>query len=474
MDQRKTPIIDVLNHFVEQQNVSFHVPGHKNGQIISSQFPPDFSHFLQFDVTELTGLDDFHSPSGMIAEGQRLLTDLYQTRKSYFLVNGSTVGNLAMILSVCEEGDTVFVQRNCHKSILHALMIAKVEPVFLEPEYDAKLRVANGVALSTIKLALRKFPQVKAVVLTYPNYYGLTYELQEIIKLIHDRGGYVLVDEAHGPHFIIGKPFPESSLLKGADIVIQSAHKMLPAMTMGSFLHVNGGKVSIERLEFYLHALQSSSPSYPIMASLDLARSYVASFNKEDIDYTLKQREDFIDLLQKKELEVITADPLTDPLKLVVRNNTISGYGLQKQLEDYGVYTELADPYQVLFVLPLLKKGMDHFYEKAVKKLVDFRCQRGNQTTNLVDSIEGNLKVSKLAISYKDMKDRKERWIPLDKAVGEVSSKMVIPYPPGIPLFMQGEEITKEQVVVLQVLKRNGAHIQGDHRLEDNQVAVFC
>lgn len=184
------------------QPVSFHVPGHKNGQLAGGEEADYFKDILKLDATELSGLDDLHSPEGVILKAQKLLADLYGVPKSFFLVNGSTSGNLAMVMSAAKENETVLVQRNCHKSILNGITLARAKPVFLAPEFNEEWGVAGGVALETVKEAIRQNPEAKALILTYPNYYGMVFNIESIIEYAHDRGVPVLVDEAHGAHLI--------------------------------------------------------------------------------------------------------------------------------------------------------------------------------------------------------------------------------------------------------------------------------
>ena len=266
MNQSKTPLFDQLMKHHEGNPISFHVPGHKYGQVFPEKGRNYFSDILKMDATEITGLDDLHSAEGVILEAEKLLADLYRTQRSFFLVNGSTVGNLAMTLSTIKEDEIVLVQRNSHKSIMNGIKLANARPVFISPEYDLDYRVAGGLSYESVKSALIQYPNARAIILTYPNYYGMTVDLKSIIDLAHAHNIPVLVDEAHGVHFIAGDYFPPSAVELGADIVVQSAHKTLPAMTMGAFLHYQSRLVSSSNLQFYLQALQSSSPSYPLMA----------------------------------------------------------------------------------------------------------------------------------------------------------------------------------------------------------------
>jgi len=238
MKQDETPLYSALSKHKNQNPISFHVPGHKNGALFPEIASKDFDHILKLDVTELTGLDDLHDAEGVIAQAEELTADLYGVLHSSFLINGSTVGNIAMILGTCSKGDRVLVQRNSHKSIINGLQLAEVQPIFISPEYDDLIKVPTGVSFHSVKKGIEEYPDTKAIIVTYPNYYGHAIELRSILELAHERNIPVLVDEAHGAHFIL-EGFPESAVTLGADIVIHSAHKTLPAMTMGSFLHFN-------------------------------------------------------------------------------------------------------------------------------------------------------------------------------------------------------------------------------------------
>ncbi|WP_413304853.1 aminotransferase class I/II-fold pyridoxal phosphate-dependent enzyme [Bacillus sp. 1P10SD] len=473
--QMDTPLFKALMEHNKKDPISFHVPGHKSGLNIQSEARRFFEQILKIDVTELSGLDDLHSPEGVILEAEQLLAEIFQTKKSFFLVNGSTVGNLAMIMATCSENDTVLVQRNCHKSILNALRLAKVRPIFLEPEYTHDWKVATGVSIETVKEAISLYPNVKAIILTYPNYYGIVSDLEGIINQAHLHHIPVLVDEAHGAHFIIGHPFPASAVQLGADIVVQSAHKTLPAMTMGSYLHVNGQLVDVNKVRDYLQIFQSSSPSYPIMASLDLARKYLATYTQQDLDDLQTGIQHF-----KAELEGVPGIKVLeyphqkgDLLKITIQTRcSLSGFELQRRLEEEAVYTELADPYNVLFVLPLLKEGQRYPFEDTARKIkkvckdLPFHEQKSKLTMS-------NRKVSELAIPYKEMDNLESMDVPITEAIGSVCAETIIPYPPGIPLLLKGEEITNERINQLQRLLKTGARFQGCSCLTKEMIRVF-
>lgn len=475
-NQLTTPLYDVLIEHVKKKPVSFHVPGHKNGVINQPEANPYFKQVLQIDATELSGLDDLHSPEGAILEAEALLADLYQTKKSYFLVNGSTAGNLAMIMAACEEGKKVLVQRNCHKSILNGLSLAKADPVFLEPEFNPEWKVPSGISIETIKESIKLYPEATALILTYPNYYGMGYELQEIIEEAHLHQIPVLVDEAHGPHFIIGDPFPPSALQLGADLVVQSAHKTLPAMTMGSYIHVNSCLINGSRVKEYLAMFQSSSPSYPIMASLDLARKYLASYNQQDLTFLLSKIEHFKEELAKiPAIKVLDyANCHGDPLKITIQSRCgLSGFELQSRMEQVSIFTELADPQNVLFIFPLLKEGQSFLVEETVLKIKE--ALSGMPIHDIQEEIEqDSQKISTLAIPFKEMGNLAVKEVHISAAEGEVAGETIIPYPPGIPLLMKGERITIEKLDQLNRLLKSGARFQGGSLLKNGRIKTFC
>lgn len=472
MNQSKTPLFSKLINHQKGNPISFHVPGHKYGEVFPDEGQAYYRDLLKIDATELTGLDDLHSPDGVIFEAEQLLTEMYHTEKSYFLVNGSTVGNLAMILAAVGEDDIVLVQRNSHKSIMNGLRLAKAQPVFIGPEFDPVFGVAGGVDGELVRSALNQYPAAKALILTYPNYYGLTYDLKSIIELAHERGIPVLVDEAHGVHFTAGDYFPVSAVELGADVIVQSAHKTLPAMTMGAFLHFQGKLVCQTQLEFYLQSLQSSSPSYPIMASLDLARSYLGTYTKDDMNYLQEVIGQFCKAVNL--LESIRVLQGNDPLKITIQSTgSLTGFELQQLLESVGVFTELADPKNVLLVLPLLKKGLPHRLQEAAGKIAiaASRIPKSKQVPQL--NFTSKKTISALSFGYKQMEKLDTEFIDLELAVGRVCAESVIPYPPGIPLCLPGESISTEDVETLLSLKGMGAKVQGGEQLRAGKIKVF-
>ncbi|KUP43302.1 hypothetical protein AVR63_17865 [Bacillus velezensis] len=469
-----TPLYTALMKHAHRNTYSFHVPGHHNGDVFFDEAKSVYQSLLSIDMTEITGLDDLHHPTGVIKEAQDLVSRFYGSQESFFLVNGTTAGNLAMILAVCEPGEPILIQRNCHKSVFHAAALAGAKPVYLAPEIDENMHVPAHVSLSVIEKALASYPNAKGLVLTNPTYYGHAADLTAAVNKAHSYGVPVLVDEAHGAHFVLGQPFPPSSLAMGADAVVQSAHKTLPAMTMGSYFHLNSTRIDRDRLTYYVSSLQSSSPSYPIMASLDTARAYVQGIAEKG---TLPVHMERIEKIKRKfasisSIEIIEPSGYglrADPLKLILRSKLgHSGYSLQRILESEGIVAELADEYQVLLVLPI---GGRRMIEQATVRNIQQKLEN-TPPNKLPDAVNWTFpSISTLEYPQNEMRKFTKEPADINKAAGRLHAGNIIPYPPGIPLIMDGERITEEIVQKLSRLIGMDAYIQG--LLNGEQLLVY-
>ncbi|MEC5425021.1 aminotransferase class I/II-fold pyridoxal phosphate-dependent enzyme [Virgibacillus sp. C22-A2] len=458
MKQHWIPLYQSLIQFKENNPISFHVPGHKNGTIFPEQARGYFDSILKFDMTELTGLDDLHAPTEAIAKAEMLAADFFHADHTFFLVGGSTAGNLAMILATCSAGDKIIVQRNSHKSIMNGLELSGAKPVFIAPEYDPRVDRYTHPSLDTVRKALQRHPDVKAVVLTYPDYFGKTYEIKDMIELVHEYHVPVLVDEAHGVHFSLGNPLPTSALELGADVVVQSAHKMAPAMTMASFLHMKSRFVSMEKVAHYLQMIQSSSPSYPLMASLDIARSFLATLKKEEIGSILQSVIKIRGILERtKYWDVLIAD---DPLKLTLHmKQGVSAKDVAELFEKQNIFPELVTHNQILLIHGLAPfQKMGHL-RKAVKRVNE---QLKNSVNHDIIDIAGLFPetIQELTLSYQAMNKLQTIHVPFTEAIGYRAAEAVIPYPPGVPLVLKGETITATHIDVIERMRIQGVRIQ--------------
>ncbi|MFZ3578518.1 aminotransferase class I/II-fold pyridoxal phosphate-dependent enzyme [Virgibacillus sp. DJP39] len=459
--QRETPIYNKLVNFSGKKPISFHVPGHKNGTLFPEQAKAVFGSALSLDMTELSGLDDLHAPFGVIAEAEELASDYFGSDHTFFLVGGSTAGNLAMILSVCSDGDKIIVQRNSHKSVMNGLELAGARPVFIAPEYDHTVNRYTSPSLDSIKQAIDLNPDSKGVVLTYPDYFGKTYDIKSVIDYAHVHNIPVLVDEAHGVHFSLGEPFPNSALELGADLVVQSAHKMAPSMTMSSYLHMNTPLILKQDISHYLQMIQSSSPSYPLMASLDLARSFLATMSHNDIKLILKSVRDIRSLFAESTLwDVLPITDRDDPLKITLQTKPgLSGLDVAHAFEEKGIYPELATYNQILFIHGLAVFDGKRHLGNSIKIVTEQLKIMDKHATIEITKVFPN-SIEELAMGYKLMKKQTPYLQSLNEAIGEIAADSVIPYPPGIPIILKGERITANHIGLVKDLLQQGARMQ--------------
>lgn len=473
MNHSKAPLLEQLILHHRKKTVSFHVPGHKAGRTYTDEMiSPYYSSLLPLDLTEITGLDDLHQPEGVILEAQALAADLVGADQSFFLVGGSTVGNIALILAVCNPGDTIIVHRDVHKSVIHGLMLARAKAVFIASEFDPVFGVPCGVRIKDLQLALEKYPQAKAVFLTNPNYYGLGQELKSIITLVHEHGLPVFVDEAHGAHYGFHPRLPSSALSQGADAVVQSPHKMLTAMTMSGLLHLKGERVNGEKVQRKLSMIQSSSPSYPILASIDWTRKYMAEHGYDQLTKGLDAIQYFRENMRSLNCFLLNSEkiaaPFTqDPFKIIIQDKTgtLDGKTLLHELEKRGCYMELFQPHFVLAVFTLTSTKADaeqlYFCLKDIQEQYDLTHKSTSKQQNSKCNVRFKLHEKLSSANFDHLNDEGMKNVTLDEAVGYRSAQMITPYPPGIPMLFPGEWITEEKVSELKRCIRSNVRIEG-------------
>ncbi|WP_323703437.1 aminotransferase class I/II-fold pyridoxal phosphate-dependent enzyme [Mammaliicoccus sp. Dog046] len=424
----------------DEKAISLHVPGHHNNTIGSLN-----QLNLAMDKTEITGLDDLHQPEGCIKESMDLLNRFPQYTGQY-LVNGTTVGILSAIYAVQHLKGEILIPRNAHKSIYNALNLTRQDARWMPMTVSEITGQYNGVGnLSGIDLS-----NVKLAIFTYPNYYGETFNIDESIKLLQKHHIPVLVDEAHGAHFGISSYFPESTLTHDADIVVQSYHKTLPALTMGSVMYINDNLNLKSKIQDYLTMLQSSSPSYLIMSSLEHAEDFYKRFDDEVFK---NKRTQLIASIKRTGFYV---GCLEDPLKLIVSHDHLTGFEVQRVFEDSHIYVELCNENYVLIVLPLWHDNDRFPFEILLERISHINIEGNNQK---IEKTQMKLPVHSANKKYNDIEKIHE--IELNKSVNRISAVDVIPYPPGIPVILKGEQITKEVVDSLLQWIDNGGRVEG-------------
>lgn len=470
MDQNRAPLYEALLRYKRDSKISFHVPGHKDGNFFDREGLPFFASLLTMDGTEVNGLDDLHHPKEAIAEAQHLAAEAFGADQTFFLVGGSTAGNMGTAVALFAPGDQVLVQRNSHKSIFHGLMLSGAKPVYLAPEVDEETGIPLGITPGTLKKGLERFPNVRAVWLTNPNYYGVSGNIEEIATIAHQAGVPLLVDEAHGAHFSQAPFLPLSALECGADLAVQSTHKMLSAMTMGSMLHLKGNRIDRERIAASISMVQSSSPSYPLMASLDLARRHLIQEGRRQLTESIPLFQSVKKSLDKafSVLSFFSANGwegwMQDPCKWVISTNRrVSGFALLEMMEEMGLVAEMADTAHVVLALSPgnRKKDMEHLQRSLLAldaKLRAIPPGPSREEMFLPPRLDPCICP---ALSLQEAFYLPGKQVALKEVAGKFCGEMVIPYPPGVPFLIPGEKIEESHIHSLLYMRESGIVFQG-------------
>ncbi|MCS4487234.1 lysine decarboxylase [Staphylococcus americanisciuri] len=428
------------------QPISMHVPGHKNGTIGDLTFVQP-----QFDVTEITGFDDLHQPEAVLKESMASVAR-HSDYEAFYLVNGTTSGILAVIHAFQPLSGDVVLARNVHKSVFHALDLGVQQAVILPTETSES--TYQYVTPDTTSLS-----QVssKLGVVTYPNYYGQTFDIKHTVEQFHAQGCPILVDEAHGAHFDL-EGFPISALNVGADYVVQSFHKTLPSLTMSSVLFIHKDAPQRDDVIRLLQTFQSSSPSYLLMASLEAAAEF---YNTYDSTLFFERRAQLLDTLHICGLFVKELD---DPLKLLVYHPNMTGYVLQKVMESTGIYVELADTHHVLWVLPLWHVGDTYPFDQLIAriKVLDLTAQQYDISAEPQALYTGSGR-------YEPIQVEGDYWIPFAEAHGKVLAQHLVLYPPGIPTMIKGEKVTASMIKLMSKWDDNQLRVEG---LQEGKIKV--
>lgn len=467
--------------YVDNNTIPFHVPGHKKGIGI----PDEFKNFIgenpfKIDVTIFKSVDSLHNPTSSIREAEKLVADAYKSKDSFFCINGTTVAIQAMIMSCVSHGDEILIPRNIHKSITAGIILSGAIPIYMEPDIDEFLSISHGISLKTVKDSLEKHPDVKAVLIINPTYYGVATDIKSIVEVVHSYNIPLLVDEAHGPHLTFNKKLPIGAMEAGADICAQSTHKITSALTQGSFLHVNSKYITPSKVRQILNLLQTTSPSYIILASLDCTRKQLALNGKELIDKSIELSNYARDEINKidglycfgKELKNGQGFFAFDPTKITIncRKLGISGYELENILaEKYFVQLEMADTFNGIGVGSYgdTKESIDALINSLKEISLNHRGKKSNEVCiNLP-------KIPKQIVSPREAFQANKISISLKESNGKISGEFLLAYPPGIPILCPGEIVTEEIIEYVKHMKAIGLFIQGTEDPKVNNIKVL-
>ena len=463
--QGQAPLFEALCRHNEKNTCNLHIPGHRQGRCIPEGLMfLDNKALFSLDLTELPGLDDLHSPSGPIRLAQELAAGLYGADRSFFLVNGTSVGLHALLVAIAAEKQVV-VPRNAHRSVLGGLILAGADPVYVTPELIPEFGLASGVAPAVIRTALENNPKAAAVMAVSPNYYGITGDLQGYAEAAHRVDKPLLVDEAHGAHLRFHPALPEDAMACGADAAVQSTHKLGGSLTQSSVLHLQGQRIEQQGVAAALRLLQTTSPSYLLMVSLDLARRQLALRGKGLLDqalelsYGLRRRLSMIDGLRVLSPEHLPGGSSLDPTRLVisVRRLGLSGYQVQQLLaERYRVYVEMADAAHVVAIVSIGAAPADCAGLARAMEDIAVRERKTKPIPFLVppDSFTVLMKPREAWFA-------KFRQVPLDEAGGRIAAEIIAVYPPGIPVVNPGEKITGDVINYLKSVRKMGLSCHG-------------
>lgn len=483
LNQHQAPLLETLISFTNSKRCGFHVPGHGGGRGVPEELQLLIGRSVfTVDVTELPGLDDLNQPVGAIARSQELAAQAFGANRSFFLVNGSTQGLQALILGLGHPGGKIVVPRNCHRSIIGGLILADMDPVFTSPSIVPGFNFSSGVPVREIQKAVLENPDVCAVLCVHPTYYGVVGNLRKTSEFVHTAGIPLIADEAHGSHLYFHRNYPTGALVNGADAAVQSLHKTGGSLTQSSLLHLKGRFLDENRVLSSIRLMQTSSPSYILMASLDAARRQLAVNGFDLLQETLEVSAMLRDELSEIDsIEVFGADCLDgdgifdyDPARIVIR---VSGLGLDGfraaawLREHYGIYVEMADPDNIVLVLGLGVVSKD--CRELIRAIKELSAKEGGRLTPGVVTGMSHIPAAKIVVKLREAWFSSSRQVKLEQAAGQVAAEWVAVYPPGIPALIPGEEISSAMVNYLVWLREAGGCFQGPADARMNYLQVI-
>lgn len=469
----KTKLRKQIQQYLDEDIYPLHMPGHKRRLFPEEDLP------YTWDMTEIEGMDNLHHAEGILKEAMDRTASLCGSDQTWYLVNGSTAGNLAGIFALTHQNDEIIMARNCHKSLFHAVQLRNLKVHWIMPETERSFEIAGSADPATVKQALEQYPNSKAVVLTSPTYEGVISDIHTIADICHEKDVPLFVDEAHGAHLGLFPEFPDSAIHSGADLAVQSYHKTLPALTQTAVLHKKGKIVSSRRVEQALDIFETSSPSYPLMVSLDACTEYLLKEGKEDFRNWNNKLRKFDDTLSLKHMHVLCHENDTpeqhhffdyDPGKILVHSNCIHGSKLQEILrKDYHFELEMsmgnnvlamtspADEENKLLLFAKALHEIDSSLKETDKKDHSFSYILPEQKKTIADAIEGS-----------------SRILPLKESVNHISHEYIYCYPPGIPLITPGEVISEDLLNQIQLLKKTDTRLYFSESSDDAESVSVC
>ena len=470
-NQEKMPFVEALESYKEQHFVPFHTPGHKIGVEAPQLLKDWMGPALPYDLGVMYALDDLHEPERELKEAQDLTAELYGADDCWFSINGTTALIEAMIMGTVGPDETIIIPREAHRSVISGLVLSGAKPVYMDCQFDDRWGIPLGVSVEDAIKTMDVHPEAKAILLVYPNYYGVGVDIVNIVKEAHKRGLVVLVDEAHGPHLPFSKNLPIEAIAAGADLVAQSTHKSVGSLTQTSWLLGQGDKINQRRITQMHQMLQSTSPNYIFLASLDMARHQLATEGKALISRTVE-----LSLYLRHELNKIsgiTTMEYIDIQERVVNYDCtkvlidakvlgLTGIEFERMLREYRIEVELVQAHHVLVLITIgdTKESVTSLIQ-AVQAISDTILHTSKvANSNVVEHAENLSKDSSLLpkpivrVTPRNAMYANREQVPLRDALHRIVGETIAYYPPGIPCVAVGEEISSS---VLQYIENRKA-----------------
>lgn len=463
-----------LKEYVSSEFYGFHMPGHKrNGAVTGADLPYDI------DITEIDGFDDLHHANGILKEAQVRAAELFHAEETHYLINGSTAGILSAIMGCTRRGDKILMARNCHKSVYNSVLLNGLWPIYLYPSTWKEAGTSGEICPDEVERFLERDADIRAVVITSPTYDGVVSDVGKIAEITHRYGIPLIVDEAHGAHFGFHPYFPKNGNELGADVVIHSLHKTLPALTQTGLLHMNGERADRDRIRACLHMLQSSSPSYVLMAGIDecvrvLAENGRELFNRytENLEHA-RQRMKLLENLSILEMEHYDRSKILISVKDVYREENkeikkFSGKDLYFTMKENYLQLEMAAPGYALAMTSIADTS------EGMEQLAGVLLNIDRKLAKFVKSEEKNEKYPQDSASFPPDTERNRQvflpceaaqmdreYISWERCAGRVALEYAYVYPPGIPLTVPGEEISGAVAGQVRAYEDAGFQIEG-------------
>ncbi len=459
------PIYDMLKAYTSKKTLPFHMPGHILGRGLFG----DMRAVGNLDITEIPGSDCLHYPQGVIKESQELASKCFGSDYSLFLVNGSTSGIHAMIQAALKPGDKLILGRDCHISALNALAQLNCEPVFVLPQIENNIPL--GITPQALEKAIEDNPDARGILITRPGYYGTATSLNDIVKLAKTHKIPLLVDEAHGAHFKFHNNLPQTAMDAGADLCVQSLHKTLPAFTQTAILHgKSNGIIPRSRIEKTVSMVQTTSPSYLLMASIDIARDMMENQGKSLYEGLYQTIKDFDKKLNEntiiRRISFNTAGFESDFSRIVLsfESTSLSGFMAEELLRTrFGIVAEMADFNNLVLIATPFHTSEDFDKLLSSLEIISREYKRDGEVTQNYNSAPPPWpgEIPERVIPLRKALFDKCRILPINKAVGEISGAFVTPYPPGIPVICPGERITDDIAEYINLLLQRNQPVHG-------------